>query len=99
MKEPKPEALVAAAAAEEVVAAIADDAVRVSLLRKRFLRALYDNGWLDLVGRHWVQIGSGGFEFAPLTFAQADHLLRDLEEIGRERCHPMRGCRVQLSLD
>ena len=98
MKDSNPAALVAATA-EEIVAAVAEDAVRVSLLRKRFLRALYDNGWLDVVGTQWVQIGSGGFEFSPLTFAQADHLLRDLEDIGRGRCHPMGGCPGQLTLN
>ena len=98
MNEPNPEALVAATA-EDVVAAIAEDAVRVALLRKRFLRALFDNGWLDVVGADWVQIGSGGFEFSPLTFAQADHLLRDLEDIGRGRRHPMSRCPGQLTLD
>ena len=98
MKESNPAALVAATA-EEIVAAVAEDAVRVSLLRKRFLRALYDNGWLDVVGTQWVQIGTGGFEFSSLTFAQADHLLRDLEDIGRGRCHPRGGCPGQLTLN
>ena len=54
VQEPNPEALVAATA-EEVVAAIAEDAVRVVLLRKRFLRPLFDNG---MARRRWHSLGA-----------------------------------------
>ena len=84
MYEPTPEALVAATA-EEIVRAIAADADRLALFRKRFVLALGDIGWLAVVGPEWVRIGTGGLEFGPLTHKQADVLLRDLEDFGRDK--------------
>ena len=99
MKEhqPDPAALVAATA-EEIVAAIAPDADRLAAFRRRFLLALHDNGWLDIVGRDWVRIGDNGLEFAPLTFGRADKLLRDIEDTGRNRRRQNATCAGQIDL-
>lgn len=79
-----PEDLVAATA-EEIVAAHAEDAERIALFRRRFLLALYDMGWLEVIGKDWVRIGRGGLEFGSLDFERADLILRDLEDLGRTR--------------
>jgi hypothetical protein len=70
-----------AATAEEIVAAIAADAERLSVFRRRFVRALHDVGWLDIVGAGWARIGEDGLEFASLSFKKADGLLRALEDL------------------
>ncbi len=99
MKEhqPDPAALVAATA-EEIVAAIAPDADRLAALRRRFVLALHDTGWLDIVGRDWVRIGDDGLEFAPLSFKRADDLLRGIEDVGRDRRRQTTTCVGQLDL-
>ncbi len=88
----------AAATAEEIVAAIAADAERVALFRRRFLLALHDMGWLEIVGRDWVRIGDGGLEFGPVPFGKADRLLRDLEDISRAIVRHHSECAGQIDL-
>jgi hypothetical protein len=95
--QPDPAALVAATA-EEIVAAIAPDADRLAALRRRFVLALHDTGWLDIVGRDWVRIGDDGLEFAPLSFKRADDLLRGIEDVGRDRRRQTTTCVGQLDL-
>lgn len=82
--ESHPDVLVVATA-EEVVAAVAVDAERLAALRRRFVFALHDVGWIDAVGGDWVRIGRGGLEFGALSFKQADLVLCDLEDIGHAR--------------
>jgi len=84
MKDSRPSDLVAATA-EEIVAAIAEDVIRLAMFRRRFLRALDDIGWLTVVGGDWASIGEGGLDFAPLKFKEADAILRDLEDLARSR--------------
>ncbi|MEI6403504.1 MAG: hypothetical protein WCP59_15100 [Actinomycetota bacterium] len=87
-----------AASAEEIVAAIATDAERIAVFRRRFLTALDDMGWLGIVGRDWVAIGDGGLEFNPLSFKQADSLLRDLEDISAAIVRHTATCDGQIEL-
>jgi hypothetical protein len=87
-----------AATAEEIVAAIAADAERLSVFRRRFVRALHDVGWLDIVGAGWALIGEDGLEFTPLDFKKADGLLRTLEDLanGIKPSGVIRQCTGQL---
>jgi len=81
MTSPDPAALVVAAA-EEIVAAIAPEAERLTGFRRRFILTLHDRQLLDVVGRDWVRIGSGCLEFGNLPFHRADELLRRLQGRG-----------------
>ena len=82
MPDQDPAALVAATA-EEIVGAISKEAERLAVFRRRWVAALRDAGLLDVVGPHWVRIGSSSIELSELSFAQADELLRRLEDLGR----------------
>ncbi len=88
----------ATATAEEIVAAIAADAERLALFRRRFLLTLHDMGWLEIVGRDWVRIGDGRLEFGPVAFGRADRLLRDLEDISRVIVRHHSECAGQIDL-
>lgn len=68
--------------AEAIVAAAAPSAERLAVFRRRWNRAINDVG-LGGVLRDWASIGDDSVELAPLTFEQADHLLRWLEDAGR----------------
>ncbi len=94
---PDPADLVAATA-EEIVAAIAEDAERIARFRRRWLLALHDLGWLELVGPDWIRIGQAGLDFGQLSFKAADELLRDLEDYGRRPSPGRVRCRGQLRL-
>jgi hypothetical protein len=68
-------------------AAVIDDAAthvtRLTYRRRRLLRALYDLGLLDIVGRDWVSIGDTGFSFAELSERASDRLTCALEDNAR----------------
>jgi hypothetical protein len=82
MHESDPASLVASTA-EEIVAAVAADAERLAVFRRRWIVALRDAGILDIVGNEWVRIGRSSIELGELSFDRADDLLRRLEDLGR----------------
>lgn len=85
MREQDPASLVAATA-EEIVGAVSAEAERLAIFRRRWIAALRDTGLLEVVGGPaWIRIGDASIELADLSFAQADELLRRLEDLGR---HP-----------
>lgn len=84
---------------EAIVEAVALDAERLASRRRRLLRALWDLGLLDIVGRDWVRLGDG-FTFADLDPAAADRFTSALEDLaGSGRVTRPTQCAGQLALD
>ena len=78
-----PEAAAVLADAAAIVDGATLHATRFTHRRRRLLRALYDLGLLDIVGRDWVGIGDIGFDFAELSDRASDRLTCALEDIAR----------------
>lgn len=83
----------------EILNAASPMATRMSVRRRRLLRALDDLGLLDAVGDDFVHIADNGLEFTTLDDRRSDRLVNLLEDLAtrapRRANHP---ARTQLTL-